>query len=166
MKANRASHPIATQCRVLGVSPSGFYAWLDRAPSVRRVTDEVLRERIGGIHTASRATYGAPRIHAELLQEGWRIGRKRVARLMREAGCWKASAGASGSRPRDDGPMRGRRRISSSAISRPISRISCTWPTSRMFQVRILKKPTIATPPSDTAACERRRGRKMVSGTI
>lgn len=86
MKANRANYPVATQCRVLGVSPSGFYAWLDRAPSVRRVTDEVLLGRIGTIHRISRGTYGAPRIHAELADEGWRIGRKRVARLMREAG--------------------------------------------------------------------------------
>ena len=74
------------QCRVLGVSPSGYYAWLDRPASARRVTDEVLLERIGAIHRESRSTYGAPRIHAELRDEGWRVGRKRVARLMREAG--------------------------------------------------------------------------------
>ena len=86
MKANRANYPIATQCRVLGVSPSGYYAWLDRAPSARRVIDEALLERIRAIHRKSRGTYGAPRIHAELVDEGWRIARKRVARLMREAG--------------------------------------------------------------------------------
>jgi putative transposase len=85
VKANRADYPVATQCRVLGVSPSGFYAWLDRGPSARRVTDEVLLKRIRTIHSASRGTYGAPRIHAELVDEGRRIGRKRVARLMREA---------------------------------------------------------------------------------
>jgi putative transposase len=77
---------VATQCRVLGVSPSGYYAWLDRGPSARRVTDEALLKRIRTIHSSSRGTYGAPRIHAELVDEGWRIGRKRVARLMREAG--------------------------------------------------------------------------------
>ena len=86
MKANQAIYPVATQCRVLGVSPSGYYAWLNRAPSARRVTDETLLERIGAIHSESRGTYGAPRIHAELVDESWRIGRKRVARLMREAG--------------------------------------------------------------------------------
>ena len=86
MKANQANYPIATQCRVLGVSPSGYYAWLDRAPSKRRVIDEALLERIRAIHHTSRGTYGAPRIHAELVEQGWRIGRKRVARLMREAG--------------------------------------------------------------------------------
>ena len=86
MTANRADYPVAMQCRVLGVSPSGYYAWLDRPASARRVTDEVLLERIGAIHRESRSTYGAPRIHAELRDEGWRVGRKRVARLMREAG--------------------------------------------------------------------------------
>ena len=91
MKANRAHYPVATQCRVLGVSPSGYYAWLDRSPSARRVTDEVLLERIGTIHGESRGTYGAPRIHAELRDEGWRVGRKRVARLMREAGLYGVS---------------------------------------------------------------------------
>ena len=85
MKANQACYPVATQCRVLGVSPSGYYAWLDRELSQRRVADEVLLERIRAIHQASRGTYGAPRIHAELVDDGWRIGRKRVARLMREA---------------------------------------------------------------------------------
>ena len=86
MKANRANFAIATQCRVLDVSASGYYAWLLRPPSARRVIDEVLLERIRAIHKKSRGTYGAPRIHAELVDEGWRIGRKRVARLMREAG--------------------------------------------------------------------------------
>jgi putative transposase len=86
VKANRANFSIATQCRVLGVSASGYYAWLSRPPSARRVIDEVLLERIRAIHKKSRGTYGAPRIHAELVDEGWRIGRKRVARVMREAG--------------------------------------------------------------------------------
>ena len=86
MKANRANYPIATLCRVLAVSASGYYAWLLRPPSARRVIDEVLLERIRAIHSKSRGTYGAPRIHAELVDEGWCIGRKRVARLMHEAG--------------------------------------------------------------------------------
>ena len=86
MKANRANYPIATLCRVLAVSASGYYAWLLRPPSARRVIDEMLLERIRAIHSKSRGTYGAPRIHAELVDEGWCIGRKRVARLMHEAG--------------------------------------------------------------------------------
>ena len=91
MKANRANYPVATQCRVLGVSPSGYYAWLERACSARAVADEVVLERIRAIHHRSRGTYGAPRIHAELRDEGWRVGRKRVARLMRRKGLVGAS---------------------------------------------------------------------------
>lgn len=73
-------------CRVLGVSTSGYYAWLRRSLSARAQGDEVLRKRIATIHASSRGTYGAPRILAELRAQGVRIGRKRVARLMREAG--------------------------------------------------------------------------------
>jgi len=73
-------------CRVLGVSTSGYYAWRKRGPSKRERKDEMLTEKIKAIHERSRGTYGAPRIHAELRAEGTRVGRKRVARLMREAG--------------------------------------------------------------------------------
>ena len=86
MKAHRAEHRVATMCRVLGVSTSGYYAWLRRSLSARAQGDEVLRKRIATIHASSRGTYGAPRILAELRAEGVRVGRKRVARLMREAG--------------------------------------------------------------------------------
>ena len=86
MRANRADHRAATMCRVLGVSPSGYYAWRRRPASRRCREDRSLRQRIEGIHQQSRHTYGAPRIHAELAAEGTRVGRKRVARLMREAG--------------------------------------------------------------------------------
>jgi putative transposase len=84
-------HPITTMCRVLGVSPGGYYARLKRPPSARARTDAELSERIAEIHRRSRATYGAPRIHAELKAQGIRVGRKRVARLMREAGLHGAS---------------------------------------------------------------------------
>jgi len=70
-------------CRVLGVSRSGYYAWQSREKSIRRREDETLGERIEQIHRQSRQTYGAPRIHAELRETGQRVGRKRVARLMR-----------------------------------------------------------------------------------
>ncbi len=73
-------------CRVLGVSPSGYYAWRARARSARARANEALSERIRAIHTRSRGTYGAPRIHAELASEGTKVARKRVARLMRAAG--------------------------------------------------------------------------------
>ena len=79
-------HRVATVCRVLGVSASGYYAWQSRPLSGRAQTDQVLLEQIRGIHDRSRGTYGAPRIHAELAARGVHIGRKRVARLMQAAG--------------------------------------------------------------------------------
>lgn len=86
MKAHRAEFPIATMCRVLEVSPSGYYAWLNRRPSKRDRDDAMLTDRIRSIHRWSRGTYGAPRIHAELRDEGVFVGCKRVARLMRADG--------------------------------------------------------------------------------
>jgi putative transposase len=73
-------------CRLLGVSSSGYYAWRNRPLSKRAREDAALTQRIREIHQLSDGTYGAPRIHAELTEEGTRVGRKRVARLMREAG--------------------------------------------------------------------------------
>lgn len=84
-------HRIATICRVLGVSPGGYYARLKRPPSARARTDTVLSERIAEIHRRSHATYGAPRIHAELKAQGIHVGCKRVARLMRSLGLYGAS---------------------------------------------------------------------------
>ena len=79
-------YPIATQCRVLGVSPSGYYAWCARGASRRSQADGILLGRIRAIHAKSHGTYGAPRIHAELLEQGVGVARKRIARLMCEAG--------------------------------------------------------------------------------
>jgi putative transposase len=85
--AKKAEHSIKTMCRVLGVSRSGFHAWERRAPSSRRLANERLLERIRAIHEENRKVYGSPRIHAELrLADGVRVGRKRVERLMRQAG--------------------------------------------------------------------------------
>lgn len=86
IRAEKANFPVAFMCAKLGVSRSGYYAWRTRPPSIRAVHDQVLAERIRLIHERSRFTYGAPRIHAELHEEGLRVGRKRVARLMRRAG--------------------------------------------------------------------------------
>ena len=86
MTAHQAVHPIATMCRVLGVSPSGYYAWRERPLSTRARVDVKLSAEIQAIHRESRGTYGVPRIHAELADRGIHIGRKRVARLMRGAG--------------------------------------------------------------------------------
>lgn len=86
MTANQAMFSIATISRTLGVSRSGFYAWRERAASARAKADAALTLRIRAIHKASSETYGAPRIHAELIDEGIRVGRKRVERLMKAAG--------------------------------------------------------------------------------
>ena len=86
MKANQACHRVATMCRVLGVSSSGYYAWRSRGRSLRAKREEALRGTIRAIHEVSGGTYGAPRVHAELMAGGCRVSRKRVARLMREAG--------------------------------------------------------------------------------
>ena len=75
-----------TLCRALGLSPSGYYAWLGREPSARARRDAPLTERIKEIWSANYEVYGRPRIHAELREEGKRIGAKRVGRLMRAAG--------------------------------------------------------------------------------
>ncbi len=78
---------VAVACRVLRISRSGYYEWLGRAPSPRQVADEQLTATIAEVHQASRGTYGAPRVHAELrLGLGVACGRKRVARLMRTTG--------------------------------------------------------------------------------
>jgi putative transposase len=85
--AKKAEHSIQIMCRVLGVSRSGFHAWAAREPSTRAVADRRLTGRIAEIHEQSRKTYGSPRVHAELrLEDGVRVGRKRVERLMRLAG--------------------------------------------------------------------------------
>ena len=84
--AHQAEYPIATMCRVLGVSTSGYYAWLKRSPSQRERTDAELLGQIRRFHERSDGTYGVPRIYEDLVEEGVRIGRKRIARLMRQAG--------------------------------------------------------------------------------
>lgn len=86
MRTNQAVHRVATMCRVLGVSPSGFYGWRWRPPAARAQADAGLSEKIRAIHERSRGTYGVPRVHAELAAEGIHVGRKRVARLMRAVG--------------------------------------------------------------------------------
>jgi putative transposase len=82
----KANHHVATMCRVLGVSPSGYWAWARRPPCPRALGDAALTEQIRLIHARSRGTYGVPRVHAELREQGRRCSRKRVARLMRAAG--------------------------------------------------------------------------------
>jgi putative transposase len=86
MTANQAMFPIQTMSKAFGVSRAGYYAWLGREPSARSRADANLTERIRSIHKASRETYGTPRVHAELVDAGIRVGRKRIERLMKAAG--------------------------------------------------------------------------------
>ena len=77
--------PVAVLCRVLGVSTSGYYAWTERPASARARRDEELGQRVRAAHAASKGRYGSPRVHAELRANGDNVGRKRVARLMKQA---------------------------------------------------------------------------------
>jgi putative transposase len=86
VKAHQAIHDVTKLCRTLDVSTSGFYAWCEREPSARATADAELTLKICAIHEQSRATYGVPRIHAVLAAEAIRVGKKRVARLMKRAG--------------------------------------------------------------------------------
>ena len=83
--SERAHHDVSVLCRLLRVSRSGFYAWLTRPRSPRALADEVLTEQIRAAYDDNRQLYGSPRVHAELADAGVHVGRKRVARLMRNA---------------------------------------------------------------------------------
>jgi putative transposase len=82
----KAKLPTAKLCRALGVSRSGYYAWSHRPPSAHDVADAKLVPIIRACHARSRATYGSPRVHRDLLDLSHRVSRKRVARLMRAEG--------------------------------------------------------------------------------
>jgi len=81
----KACYDITVLCSLLKVSRSGFYAWQRRPPSASAVADEVLTEQIRTAYDDNRKVYGSPRVHAELADAGVHVGRKRVARLMRQA---------------------------------------------------------------------------------
>jgi transposase InsO family protein len=82
--AEKTNDPVAVMCRVFGVNRTGFHNWERRAPADRALQDAWPTEKIKQIHDASRGVYGAPRIHAELrMEHDIRVGRKRVARLMK-----------------------------------------------------------------------------------
>lgn len=84
--AQRDSYPVALMCRVLQVARTGFYAWLERAPSARAQADARLRLEIRALHAANRQRYGRPRIHRELRALGVHVSAKRVGRLLRAEG--------------------------------------------------------------------------------
>ena len=76
----QAIFPVQMMARIMGVSRSGFYAWCCRPLSDRAVADTVWTKQIAKIHSASKEPYGAPRIHAELADDGIAVGRKRPSR--------------------------------------------------------------------------------------
>jgi putative transposase len=87
ISAERAHcHPVSLMCELLGVSESGYWAWVKRPPSDRELSDAWLTERIRAVHDASSGRYGSPRVHAVLRRQGIGVGEKRVARLMALAG--------------------------------------------------------------------------------
>jgi putative transposase len=86
IEAEKDHFPVATLCRLLGVSRSGYYAWRKRPPSPRTCANQELTGYIRAVHEQSRGTYGAPRIWADLRDRGVVCSRKRVARLLRLAG--------------------------------------------------------------------------------
>ena len=106
---HRNEFRLSLMCRVLDVSKSGFFAWLKRAESRRQREDVKLLQRIREIFLGSDRTYGSPRVWAELVDKGWRVSRKRVARLMRLAGMfairkqgysrWKKAKSSAASAP-------------------------------------------------------------------
>ena len=83
---HRAEYPLRLMCRVLAVSPAGFYDWQRRPPSARQRQDALLRVQVAAFHRRSRQTYGSPRLLEDLREAGVQVGRKRVARVMRAAG--------------------------------------------------------------------------------
>ncbi len=84
--AMKASMPVGRMCTLMAVSVSGFYAWKSRKPSKRQLDDMVLLAHIRSQFSTSNETYGAPRMHVELKEDGLHVGRHRVARLMRDNG--------------------------------------------------------------------------------
>lgn len=86
IEAHRRRWPVRVQCRVLGVSASGFYDHLKRRPGARAVRRAELGERIARVHADSRGRYGSPRVHAQLHRDGRKVARKTVETIMRERG--------------------------------------------------------------------------------
>ena len=122
IRQHESEFPAAAACRVLGVSRSGYQASLVRPESERAKADRDLTALITASHTASRKTYGAPRILDDLRDVGHRVGQRRVARLMRQAGLRGAfhprKASHAGVPATVDGPDLVRRRFSAVAPDR------------------------------------------------
>jgi putative transposase len=86
ISAEKASYPIVLLCDVLDVTRSGFYAWLARPASPKKIADAQLVVEIKAAMKRGRGAYGSPRVHRELRAHGIRVSKKRVERLMRENG--------------------------------------------------------------------------------
>jgi putative transposase len=124
VSAERGHHAVATLCRTIGASVSGFYAWLHAIPSVqsRAEADAELRGHIDRLFAGGRRVYGSPRIHAALRREGRRHGRRRIARLMREmglAGCQRRRRAPRTTDSRHDLPVAPNRLARNFTAERP-----------------------------------------------
>lgn len=107
VEAEAAQFPVSLLCKTVGVTRQGYYAWKRRPPSRRELADRKLSERIRQIHLETEEIYGAPRIHSELkLVDGIKVGKKRVARLMRQLGIRGADGKRGGVRTTVRDPKR------------------------------------------------------------
>jgi transposase InsO family protein len=104
--AEKASFPVAALCRLLGVSRQGYYAYAKRPPSARLKRDKCLQERVRQIYEDSDGTYGSPRVHEALLQDGEHVGKRRVERALRSQGLqarqlrrWRATTRSNPAHP-------------------------------------------------------------------
>ena len=86
IEAGKCNHAVKILCRVLKVSRAAYYKWCAKPVSERARASAILLDRIREAHASSDHQYGSPRIHAELKDEGLRVGENRIARLMRAAG--------------------------------------------------------------------------------
>jgi putative transposase len=96
VKQHQADYPVRVMCRVLGLSPSGYYAWLRRPPSARALRDAELVVMMKKAYADNRSVYGRPRLYAELKEDGERVGEKRIGRLMKQEGIRGVSRRARG----------------------------------------------------------------------
>ena len=131
--AHRDRFGVEPVLRVLEVPVSTFYGWLARRrrPSPRDIEQTWLGEQIQRIHAASDGTYGSPKVHAQLRREGIRVSRKRVERLMRQAGLQGAFMRKRKRSSTRRDPTVTRHRIWSTVTSPRRRPIGCGWPTPR-----------------------------------
>lgn len=137
MSAIQACFPIATMARVLDVSKADYHAWVLRPLSAHAVADEALLKRIRTVHVTSRQTYGAPRVHADLQARGERHSRKRIARLVQQAGLVGASH-------RHVGPTTTRRNKDARAAPDLVGRNFTASGPNRLWVADITYVPTAA----------------------